>query len=89
MLVTLLGIVTEVKPEQYLKAQSPMLVTPLGIVTEVKPEQPWNFLSVITQQFTSKTAEINTFGFNIDSKSAKLTNLTFIYIGYPTIQWQW
>ena len=39
MLVTLLGIVTEVKPEQPLKAATPMLVTLLGIVTEVKPEQ--------------------------------------------------
>jgi hypothetical protein len=37
MLVTLLGIVTEVKPLQYAKAQLPMLVTLLGIVTEVRP----------------------------------------------------
>ena len=40
MLVTLLGIVIEVKPEQPRKAPSPMLVTLLGIVTEVKEEQP-------------------------------------------------
>ena len=39
MLVTLLGIVTEVKEEQLQKAYSPMLVTLLGIVTEVKEEQ--------------------------------------------------
>ena len=39
MLVTLLGILTEVKPEQPKKALFPMLVTLLGIVTEVKPEQ--------------------------------------------------
>ena len=39
MLFTLLGIVTEVKPEQLEKAHSPMLVTLLGILTEVKPEQ--------------------------------------------------
>ena len=38
MLVTLLGIVTEVKPEQLLNAEFPMLITLLGIVTEVKPE---------------------------------------------------
>ena len=38
MLVTELGIVIEVKPEQYDKAPSPMLVTELGIVIEVKPE---------------------------------------------------
>ena len=36
MLVTLLGIVTEVKLLQQLKAASPMLVTLLGIVTDVK-----------------------------------------------------
>ena len=40
MLVTLLGIVTEVKEEQPRKAPSPMLVTLLGIVTEVREEQP-------------------------------------------------
>ena len=39
MLVTLLGIVTEVKEEQEQKALSPMLVTPLPIVTEVREEQ--------------------------------------------------
>ena len=36
MLVTLLGMVTEVKRLQSSKAPSPMLVTLLGIVTEVK-----------------------------------------------------
>ena len=35
MLVTELGIVTEVRQLQLLKAESPMLVTELGIVTEV------------------------------------------------------
>ena len=40
MLVTLLGIVTEVKREQAEKAPFSMLVTLLGIVTEVKPGQP-------------------------------------------------
>ena len=39
MLVTLSGIVTEVKPVQYEKAPAPMLVTLSGIVTEVKPVQ--------------------------------------------------
>ena len=39
--MTLLGIVKEpVKPEQFLKAYSPIVVTLLGIVKEpVKPEQ--------------------------------------------------
>ena len=40
MLVTLPGIVTEVKPVQLEKAAAPMLVTPSGIVTEVKLVQP-------------------------------------------------
>ena len=60
MLVTLLGIVTEVKPLQPEKAEDPMLVTLLGIVTEVKPEQPEKALCPmlvtllgITKSFTS------------------------------------
>ena len=40
MLVTPLGIVMEVKEEQYWKAAIPMLVTLLGIVTEINLEQP-------------------------------------------------
>ena len=39
MLVTELGMVTEVRPEQLLNVAIPMLVTELGIVTEVRPEQ--------------------------------------------------
>ena len=39
MLVTELGIVTEVRPEQYLNALLPMPVTELPMVTEVRPEQ--------------------------------------------------
>ena len=38
MLVTLSGIVTEVRPEQPEKAQSPMLVTLLGILVVLHPE---------------------------------------------------
>ena len=38
--VTLLGMVTEVKPLQLKKASSPMYVTLLGMVTEFKPLQP-------------------------------------------------
>jgi metal-sulfur cluster biosynthetic enzyme len=40
MLVTELGMVTEVKPLQPSKASTLMLVTELGMVTEVKPLQP-------------------------------------------------
>ena len=39
MLVTEFEIVTDVKPEQLLKAKAPMLVTEFGIVTDVKPLQ--------------------------------------------------
>ena len=39
MLVTLLGMVIEVSPEQSQKARFPMFVTLLGMVTEVSPEQ--------------------------------------------------
>ena len=39
MLVTLLGIVIEVREEQLEKAEFPMLVTLLGMVTEVREEQ--------------------------------------------------
>ena len=39
MLVTLLGIVTEVKEEQPEKALFPMFVTLSGIVMKVKEEQ--------------------------------------------------
>ena len=38
MAVTELGIVNEVRLEQFLKAQSPMEVTELGIVNEIRLE---------------------------------------------------
>ena len=39
MLVTLLGMSMDVRPEQPMKAQSPMLVTLLPMVTDVRPLQ--------------------------------------------------
>ena len=42
MLVTLLGIVTDVRPLQPENAPPPMLVTLLGIVIDVRPLQPLN-----------------------------------------------
>ena len=42
MLVTELGIVTEVRPVQVSNALYSMLVTELGMVTEVRPLQPEN-----------------------------------------------
>ena len=40
MLVTLFGIVIEVRLRQLWKTPSPMLVTLFGIVTDVRPVQP-------------------------------------------------
>ena len=40
MFVTLLGIVTDVRPEHHWNANLPMLVTLLGITMDVRPEQP-------------------------------------------------
>jgi hypothetical protein len=37
--VTLFGIETDVSPEQFTKADSPIDVTLLGIETDVSPEQ--------------------------------------------------
>ena len=39
MLVTELGMVTEVRPEHLANASLPMLVTELGILMDVKAEQ--------------------------------------------------
>ena len=39
MLVTLFGIVTDVKFVQFMNVELPMLVTLFGIVTDVKLEQ--------------------------------------------------
>ena len=52
MLVTLLGIVTEVRLLQLEKALQPMLVTLLGIVTEVRALQRKYLLSVDYQCYT-------------------------------------
>ena len=49
MLVTLFGIVREVRPLQPEKAEFPMLVTLLGIVMEVRPLQPSNILIIDIQ----------------------------------------
>ena len=53
MLVTLDGIVTEVRPLQSLKADSPMLVTLLGIVMEVRLLHPEYLQVFFYQLFTS------------------------------------
>ena len=57
MVVTLFGIVTEVRPLQPEKAPSPMKVTLFGIVTEVRPLQ-FSYLQLIVYQFVLiKTVE--------------------------------
>ena len=47
MLVTLSGIVIEVKPVQPENALPPMFITPSGIVIEVKLAQPENARSLM------------------------------------------
>ena len=57
MLITLLGMVIEVRPEQYMNAPYPMLVTLLGMVTEVRLEQ-YLYLQLVVYQFVLiKTVE--------------------------------
>ena len=52
ILVTELGIVTEVRPLQPAKAKSPILVTELGIVTEVRPMHPEKAPPIIVDIFS-------------------------------------
>ena len=57
ILVTLLGIVTEVKPLQEEKASSPIFVTLLGIVIELKPLHPEYLQPIVCQRIPFKTVE--------------------------------
>ena len=52
ILVTELGIVTEVRPMHKKKALSPILVTELGIVTEVRPSHPLKAPPIIFDIFS-------------------------------------
>ena len=52
ILVTELGIVTEVRLLQPQKASLPILVTELGIVTEVRLLQPWKAPPIIVDIFS-------------------------------------
>ena len=58
MLVTLLGIVTEVRPVQPEKADAPILVTLLGMVMEVRSEQPKNACSPIVVTLLGMVTEV-------------------------------
>ena len=56
MLVTLLGIVTDVRPEQSLNALNPMLVTLLGIVVDWHPAiRVLEAVSIMALQFSRES----------------------------------
>ena len=58
MLVTLSGIVTEVRLEHSRNASLPMLVTLSGIVTEVRPLHPENALSPMLVTLSGIVTEV-------------------------------
>ena len=58
IVVTLLGMVTEVRELQSLKVLSLILVTLLGMVTEVRDLQPSYLQPIITQYFIDNKSEI-------------------------------
>ena len=58
IVVTLLGMVTEVRELQPMKAQPPIVVTLLGMVTEVRELQPMYLQPIITQYFIDNKSEI-------------------------------
>ena len=58
MLVTLLGMVTDVSPLQWENAQPPMLVTLLGMVTDISPLQSWNAEGVIATVPSFKVTDV-------------------------------
>ena len=58
IVVTLLGMVTEVKERQPLKALYPIVVTLLGIVTEVRELQPLKALSRIVVTLLGMVTEV-------------------------------
>ncbi|WP_287366485.1 hypothetical protein, partial [Prevotella sp.] len=58
IVVTLFGMVTEVRELQMLKAQPPIVVTLLGMVTEVRELQSSYLQPIITQYFIDNKSEI-------------------------------
>ena len=58
IVVTLLGMVTEVRELQPLKASPPIVITLLGMVTEVRELQPLYLQPIITQYFIDNKSEI-------------------------------
>ena len=64
--MTLLGILTDVRPLQPLNAYSPMEVTLLGIVTVVRLVQPWKVRVLIA---------VTPFGMLTDVRLVHLLNI--------------
>ena len=58
IVVTLFGMVTEVRSKQSLKAFFPIVVTLFGIVTEVRDQQSLYLQPIITQYFIDNKSEI-------------------------------
>ena len=58
IVVTLLGMVTEVRELQPMKALSPIVVTLFGMVTEVRELQILYLQPIITQYFIDNKSEI-------------------------------
>lgn len=58
IVVTLLGMVTEVRELQPMKALSPIVVTLFEMVTEVRELQPLYLQPIITQYFIDNKSEI-------------------------------
>ena len=57
--VTLLGIVTEVRPSQFWKAPYPIVVMLLGILIDVNPLQPLNAKLLIDLMLLDMDKEVN------------------------------
>ena len=58
IVVTLFGMVTEVRELQFSKADSPIVVTLLGMVTEVREVLKLYLQPIITQYFIDNKSEI-------------------------------
>ena len=90
MLVTLLGIVTEVRREQYWNAKFPMLVTLLGIVTEVRPRQTENAPSpmLVTLQVTPSYTTVSGITMSPLYLTSFLYLMTLATLAFATISYQ-
>ena len=85
MLVTLSGIVIEVREVQSEKADPPMLVTLLGIVTEVSEMQPANALHPILVTLLGMVIEVRGLQAKKASSPMLVTVLGMIVLLHPAI----